>query len=695
MNTPDFLRFPKRPSLFITGLMLAVLFGSQSFAASVKEKETVVEGVLYISHTDNFETGTSEFLYTLQSKDGRRISVYFPFPEKVPASGSLVRLKGFLLDTSLAVYPTKDAVTIVRQPLKSSLSAKNTQAKKVAVILFNFQNYTIQPFTSEDARRAIFTDADSPNKYFKEISFNLHPGFMGNIRPDGDVFGWYTIPYSASPSCYLYPWADAARAQFEAAGNSFNGYEKVVYAFPRTAACSFDGAATIGAQNGIEYVWLNGALNKKTLAHEFGHNEGAWHANSYSCVDENNNPVTLSNNCQSREYGDPFDAMGGAYLKHFNAHNKAGVNFLTSSQTLTLAPPGGTVSLLPIEQGSGVKRLLIPRDRNPDGNISASYELEYRQPFGFDNFASSDPVVNGVSMRLDTTQLYSANNSFLLDATPSTLTTIDAPLMRGSTYVDTTRGIIIAVPSADSTQATVEVQYGPCVRRNPTVRILAQSGGQAMPGDTRTYIVEFINNDGFNCPAAEFDIVPELPNNAWVYAFDGVPPFRTFFPGSKQTVMLQITSPLDATNQTYTIPVKLKNAAFPNYIGEASITYEVYVACSRGVPEITAVNPTVITLPGAQAAYTFKVKNNDAPSCPHALFSLAAALPSGWTQFPATAYVQLRPGTFAHVTVYITSPSSIAGGIYTWPVTVRNTHAPDQSAQTSIQYSIVQQRPQR
>ena len=79
----------------------------------------------------------------------------------------------------------------------------------------------------------------------------------------------------------------------------------------------------------------------------------------------------------------------------------------------------GSYLLAPMEQPSAgaVQSLRIPR---PTGDF---YYLEFRQPFGFDTYAATSAVVNGVSVRVSgdyTTDM----KSYLLDMTPATTWTV-------------------------------------------------------------------------------------------------------------------------------------------------------------------------------------------------------------------------------------------------------------------------------
>ena len=77
-----------------------------------------------------------------------------------------------------------------------------------------------------------------------------------------------------------------------------------------------------------------------------------------------------------------------------------------------------------------------------------------RQPFGFDNFASTASVVNGVLInRAPAT--YSSSRPELIDMVPSTTSFTDAALGVGKTFDD--GKVRITVTSVSSTGASVTV----------------------------------------------------------------------------------------------------------------------------------------------------------------------------------------------------------------------------------------------
>jgi uncharacterized repeat protein (TIGR01451 family) len=98
--------------------------------------------------------------------------------------------------------------------------------------------------------------------------------------------------------------------------------------------------------------------------------------------------------------------------------------------------------------------LAVPR------NPGWYFYLEYRRPFSiFDNFAPTDPVVNGVSVRIGPDPSV-ISQSFLIDTTPATFTYSDSALAPGQTVTDPVTGVSFTTQSVSSTSASVHVSFG-------------------------------------------------------------------------------------------------------------------------------------------------------------------------------------------------------------------------------------------
>ncbi|HVM20146.1 MAG TPA: hypothetical protein VM307_09315 [Egibacteraceae bacterium] len=296
-------------------------------------------------------------------------------------------------------------------------------------------------------RGIYFTNTKSAASYFDEVS-------NGRISVSGDVFGWFTLPFSTA-TCDYSAWATAARNAAAASGVSIGSYTNYVYAFPKVDACPWGG---LGSVNG-PHSWINGKvkMNLYVTTHELGHNFGSHHASTLRCT-QGGVRVPLSSSCTVDEYGDPFDIMGGtgsySFTYHVNSFARRQIGALTTAdqQTVTV---NGIYTVAAAQLAGGSPRVL--RVLRPKGDY---FYLEYRRPYGlFDTWATSSPVVNGVSIRIaPNTQ---RTQSQLIDTVPETTTFNDAPLAAGRTFTDPTNGISITTLAVGSDSARVRVQVGP------------------------------------------------------------------------------------------------------------------------------------------------------------------------------------------------------------------------------------------
>jgi hypothetical protein len=322
--------------------------------------------------------------------------------------------------------------------------------KRVAVVLFNFSNNASQPIDATRAKEIVFSGASSSNAYYKEVSFGVR-SLVGSLDATGDVFGWYTIDQS-SDGCDYSAWGTAARAKAQATGVNLSNYDHIVHYFPKTSTCQFSGVGQLPGK----YNWIN-ASSSQTITHELGHNFGVHHASSYRCV-SNNVGVPIGGTCTVSEYGDPFDVMGSGY-RHVSAYHKEKLGFLEAAnvQTVTAA---GSFALAPLEQKATGLQVL----RFPIAGTSDVYYVEYRQPFGFDSFRTTDPVSNGVLIRRITLPSRGVLPTKLIDNVPGTTSFTDAALGVGKTFTDATAKVSFTLTARTAAAATVQVAFdGPVI----------------------------------------------------------------------------------------------------------------------------------------------------------------------------------------------------------------------------------------
>jgi hypothetical protein len=549
----------------------------RSFPAGLQmhlEDAVTLEGTLEVVIADNFETLVSRMSYLLTIDRGERVALHFAGAGPDLLSGSRVRVRGIRLDGQMALAAAESGSV---ETLAAAAAAPLT-VKRVAVILFNLQTNPVQPYTAAFAKGVTFTNAGGVNAYFQEASFGA-VGLTGKINADGDVFGWYTIacdsdPATSTPSCTscdYWNWAAFARSAAAVDGFAAANYNYVIYAFPQHGACPWWGLAGGGA-------WINGSYQLRVVGHELGHLFGLSHAASYSCTDANGQAVAISQTCTINEYGDPFDIMGSAAY-HVNGFHKGLLGWLAPSNTQDVTTDG-VYTLAPLEYASsGVQVLRLPRDLDASGNATKYYYIEFRQPFGFDNFGASAPVVNGVSIRLAPPYVvpaYTSLRPLLIDTTPASGGGFaDAPLLAGRTFEDAITGIAVTTASVSASGAAVEVKFGPlvCAPGNPSLS-LAPSSQWAYAGQPLVYTLTLTNNNSSVCPAATFDVAASLPSG---WSLIPTPLSLTLASGASATQQITVNSTPDAAPGFYTVTETVSATADPGSAVSASAGYNILV----------------------------------------------------------------------------------------------------------------------
>ncbi|MEM5794513.1 MAG: NEW3 domain-containing protein [Candidatus Aenigmatarchaeota archaeon] len=112
-----------------------------------------------------------------------------------------------------------------------------------------------------------------------------------------------------------------------------------------------------------------------------------------------------------------------------------------------------------------------------------------------------------------------------------------------------------------------------CVRSNPTVSIIPQSQSTSVAGTTLTYTVSIINNDNLACGSSIFSLSVNCPSG-WICNLAQTS--LTVSPGgNSNSTTINVTSPLTASQGTYSFTVRATNNNDPSYYGQGTGNYTI------------------------------------------------------------------------------------------------------------------------
>lgn len=558
----------KNPGSFLrAALPRNILKQLPAEVTALVEQPIKIKGKLTVYHIDMPEENKSYFKYIVaDSKTGKEYVLHFAQGETSLVTDDIVKVKGTVLGSELVLAKADNMsrqTALASEPTSAYLGDQTT-----IVILMNFTDDTSEPYTQSQIAGYQFTNDVSVNNYYQEDSFN-QTSFSGDVTP------WFTIPYAQSEGCDYSDynsWANLADSAATAAGYTLSNYHHKVYVFPPTSSCSWSGMGSIGGNPSRAWIQTrsNSTTMIKVMAHELGHSFTLSHANSISCGTK---AIDVYDNCTKSAYGDAYDPMGGSSkLFHSNAPHKIVIPWISLDNVQSVTE-SGRYSVVPLEtESSSIQILKISK---PD--TSEYYYVGYRQPIGSDASLPSGQT-SGVQMHI--------SGTYLVDTTPGDDDFSNAALSDDSVFQDAINGITITQVSHDANAATVQVFFGSpdCARPAPTVSVspLSQSGSAEQ---TLYYTVSVVNNDSAACPSTTFNIsATDLPAGFTVDSSTTL----TLAPGATGSADLNITSPADEPDGSYTFTATAVDSIDPDHANSTQATYDVFNDVIDPVVSITS-----------------------------------------------------------------------------------------------------------
>ncbi len=308
-------------------------------------------------------------------------------------------------------------------------SAYNQGTKKILVIRCNFTDALAESI-SEAGGQSLLAATDV---FMNENSYGtLRVDLVNSLVTPVLVTMPKTKAQYASENNSISFLSDARTAATAAGYNYLNyDFEFVMYA----GIYGFSGQAYVGSRG----VWLQ-SNSTGVACHEWGHNLGLWHANSWSAGND-----TIIGAGSNGEYGNSFDTMGSASAGHnsFNACHRNILGWLpnTNVQAVTTS---GTYRVFAFDQTTLTANQTLAVHTTKDS--TREYWLEHRVQWGGTATVSSGLLVNWSPWGS------SNGGSQLLDMTPGTTGGVgDGGLILGRTFSDVFAGVHITPIAKNAT----------------------------------------------------------------------------------------------------------------------------------------------------------------------------------------------------------------------------------------------------
>ncbi|MEU9993954.1 hypothetical protein [Streptomyces sp. NPDC050848] len=314
-----------------------------------------------------------------------------------------------------------------------------TGQKRVLLMATHWNDAT--PADPAPIQQAVLGDGyPSLRSYLDEVS-------AGKLDLTGDVLTG--VDLGARPAtCVSGDIRASARAAALARGVNPDAYDYLFVDISRHSGCAFEGLASMPGN----WIISNGVGHKTWMwTHEFGHNLGFQHSDTLRACPVAGSVTRVNASCTVAGGDDPTDTMGGGGMHLYPVDYRQFAGWIPDAQVVR--PTSSGSYQLGVLGVSGTQEFRIARG---DGSYLS---LEYRRATPpYDDYLATDPLVNGVVVRIVTAGGTVHNR--LVDATPATATTDDAPLAAGMTLADEIANAAVKVCSVGAQGASLRISVG-------------------------------------------------------------------------------------------------------------------------------------------------------------------------------------------------------------------------------------------
>ncbi len=289
----------------------------------------------------------------------------------------------------------------------------------------------------------------SPNAFYGEIA-------AGKYQFTYDYFGWFHVSLPPPTSCDIYRDMSVGDKVALANGVDLSSFQTRVYVTNFSSPCDHPAFGGKDPGKSYSYAIMFNSDFPPLYSHELGHALNLGHANTWECKNRND----YTNDCQSIEYGDPYDIMGLNVLSYLSTPHQITLGLLLDSEIQTVNE-AGNYSIVPIEIKTAKKQALkiLKRDTttnicNPLCNtIPYYYYVEYRQPIGMDSAIINSPNKEGLIIHI-----WDGNTSWSV----TNLVNPQNPVIHdGESFYDKINDIRVTLVSHNADSANINVQVGP------------------------------------------------------------------------------------------------------------------------------------------------------------------------------------------------------------------------------------------